>query len=88
MAICKICGKEMTTADGCVKIVFEYKDGKKLNAIKFGDEEDDWAGDSKRCYDCGTTKGHYHHDGCDVQRCPRCSGQVISCDCQMVGDEE
>jgi hypothetical protein len=43
---------------------------------------------SEEAGDCATTKGHYHHHGCDVERCPRCGGHAISCDCQMVGDDE
>ncbi len=34
-----------------------------------------------RCGDCATQPGHLHHLGCDLERCPRCGRQLISCGC-------
>lgn len=33
------------------------------------------------CGDCGIEEGNYHIPGCDIERCPFCLGQLISCDC-------
>lgn len=33
------------------------------------------------CRDCGCSEGELHHPGCDMERCPFCGGQLISCDC-------
>lgn len=85
MVVCKMCNGEMLEVKGCKCIKFEYADGKVMDPIKFGDEEDDWGDES--CGDCGCKVGGYHHSGCDVERCPRCTGQAISCECEMVGDE-
>lgn len=34
-----------------------------------------------KCHDCFVLEGEYHLDGCDVEICPICRGQLISCDC-------
>ena len=73
MAICKICNREMLTAAGC-GVSFVIADGVRYKRIPvfFG-----------RCGDCGAKNGQFHHGNCDVERCPKCGGQLISCDCDV-----
>ena len=34
------------------------------------------------CHDCATPEGAFHLPGCDMEICPFCSGQLLSCDCR------
>jgi len=41
-----------------------------------------------RCHDCGIKHGGVHHFGCDVERCPICGGQMLSCECMPRPDQD
>jgi hypothetical protein len=78
MAICSSCEREMTTAASCTATVL-HRGGAPIHMIRWGKERG-WPA-SGRCGDCGVRPGGFHHLGCDVQRCPLCEGQMMSCDC-------
>jgi len=40
------------------------------------------------CGDCGVLRGELHLEGCDIEICPRCSGQYLCCDCRLEEDWE
>jgi hypothetical protein len=39
-----------------------------------------------RCPDCDVEVGEFHLPGCDVEVCPKCAWQAISCGCSRTDD--
>jgi hypothetical protein len=84
MAICYFCDREMTTADSCTANALHHG-GRQIALWPWGKGPGDRLG-GPRCGDCGVKRGGYHHPGCDLQRCPICRGQLLSCDCLYEDD--
>ncbi len=74
-ATCEYCGREMD--HGCNRHWYVIN-RKKYEAIKNGDD-----GSEGVCHDCNARPGEYHHPGCDMEVCPKCGGQLISCGCHI-----
>ena len=36
------------------------------------------------CHDCDAKEGEFHQFGCDMERCPFCGGQLVSCGCMYI----
>ncbi len=85
MAICTDCGREMLAATTCTIESFAFPDGRILSRIPFGSEKPRWR--MERCGDCGVNRGGYHHQGCDIEQCPACLQQFLSCGCADEEDE-
>ena len=55
-----------------------------LGRLRLGSESADWWLDREpdtECHDCAVINGQFHHVGCDMEQCPNCQGQLLSCDC-------
>ena len=75
----------MMSAKSCINpdVILE-DDGKTYSRITFTNEEVLVVPSKiKSCGDCGVSKNGIHHLGCDMEECPRCNGQFISCDCNF-----
>jgi hypothetical protein len=79
VAICKTCNLEMHEAASCVEEPIELVDA-TYEPVRWGDEQTDWE-HGPRCGDCGVLPGGVHHPGCDIEECPRCHEQLITCEC-------
>jgi hypothetical protein len=72
--------------------------GRTYTRVRYGREIEDWgAANGRECGDCGVMPGEFHRPGCDVERCPCCNGQALSCECTAshaservpeIGDQE
>ncbi len=84
MATCDYCYQEMMQADDCkANRAVYFGGGKILPSVPYAADYE-----NQRCHDCNVKSGGYHHPGCDMERCPQCKGQLISCDCISYEEED
>ncbi len=62
--------------------------GTEVGRIRYGSEADNWGSDTHPCGDCRVLKGQFHVPSCDIEQCPVCGGQAISCDCDYEEADE
>jgi hypothetical protein len=87
MAVCHRCCREMPSTHACIVGEYVGPDGTVLPAVPFGRETGAMryveAEGRPTCGDCASILGQAHHEGCDVEQCPACRGQRISCGCPL-----
>lgn len=77
MVACQDCKREMNTAESCIVDVLVLR-GERFERSRQVRQP---RGRNGRCGDCGIRKDGFHHLGCDLEQCPRCRGQLLSCGC-------
>ena len=82
MAVCSWCDREMRVATSC-SVGALHLDGKRVDMIPWGQGGRHERG---KCHDCGVAPGGFHHLGCDLQRCPLCRRQMMTCGCRFDED--
>ncbi len=55
--------------------------GHEYERIPFHQDRGSHTSQPAVCHDCGAMPGELHVPTCCWERCPRCGGQAISCDC-------
>ncbi len=80
MVVCTQCDEAMLdiktiTCEG--NNVIKFEGGEKYRPLPYVGEL------HTRCHDCNVKRGGNHHPGCDMERCPKCGGQLISCECAI-----
>lgn len=77
-------GGQRTTTDETRQIewIERPSDGRDYSRIPFGRETSFGRGHTipVPCHDCAAALGERHVRGCDMEECPICFGQLLSCD--------
>jgi hypothetical protein len=69
---------EVEAAQRQTTVVIE---GQALPRLRYGTEGRGWASARHPRSDCAVIKGEFHVPGCDMERCPACKAQRLSCGC-------
>lgn len=83
--ICPACGQDMRDAESCGGPLIQVA-GQVYERVRFGQESGSRWEDFDFCPECVVSHGELHHPGCDIEECPRCRTQYLSCDCGEADD--
>lgn len=78
MAICKQCRQDTMTVVSCTQVTVWVDGAGEMTRIPYSLESADAP---ERCRDCNVAVGGFHHKYCNLERCPKCGGQLVSCGC-------
>ena len=84
--MCQDCNREMLLAASCSARFVELA-GQRYERIPYRPPRAHREA-ATRCHDCGVRPGGFHHFGCDMERCPRCAGQLFCCNCWPDDEDE
>jgi hypothetical protein len=73
MAECEYCRQIMNNSDGCT---YEYVAFADKPEKLFPRDRTHFDEELGKCRGCGAIHGNIHHFGCDVEKCPKCGGQL------------
>jgi len=80
VVVCPDCGESMEIATSCTPkyILLALEGATTAQLVK---RDTTYFDVNPRCHDCNIVNvpGNIHHYGCDVERCPLCERQLISC---------
>ena len=84
---CPACRQSWSRSNGCLLTAYDSEHLRVVVGAE-GDRATEFGGLGP-CGDCGAGVGWPHHVGCDLETCPRCGGQAISCAClDGLGDDD
>jgi hypothetical protein len=87
-ACCDRCGALMVESVGCRADLVIRVGRRRFEPVLYGLEDvflesgpgGEWW-EPGACHDCAAGPYGAHHDGCSVERCPACGGQLLGCGC-------
>jgi len=84
MVNCEDCDQEMLGSKSCDQGLLAFDLEANRLTSKTYKRNTKYFDVNEHCHDCGieNKKGNIHHFGCDMERCPRCKGQLLSCECR------
>lgn len=79
LPVCKLCSGRIGSTVGCRVRTINYKN-KTFGRIKVGALGDSYEGKEEAvCQKCSAQFGRWHHQYCEMERCPICGEQLITC---------